>query len=99
MSTIKTIAFDLAMSLEFIFKNRCCFVLTTTKLTNDIAFSEIFQSHIIPPILIRMSVTISRIIIAAIKSNPVKINDTAKMVANEMPNENVASVQIVKYCS
>lgn len=74
-------------------------LLTTTKLTKEIAFNEIFHSHIMPNILITMSVTINRIINAAIKSHPISINETIKMAANETINENKLSFQIVKYCS
>lgn len=74
-------------------------VLTTTKLTTDIAFSEIFQSHIIPPILTTISDTMNKMINAAMKSKPVNKNDTAKIVANEMPSKNDASLHIVRYCS
>lgn len=88
------------LSLEFIVLLLQIYIaLTTTKLTKDIAFNEMFHSHIMPPILMRISATINRITIAAIKSNPVNMNETAKIVAKEIPNENSVSLQMVKYCS
>lgn len=72
---------------------------TTTKLTREMAFNEMFQAHIMPPILTKMSNTTRRMISAATKSKPIKMNDTTKMIANEMLNENTVSFQMVKYCS
>lgn len=74
-------------------------ILTTTKFTKEIAFNEIFHSHIIPCMLTRMSIFMNRIITAAIKSNPVNMKDAVKIVANEMPKENKQSFQIDRYCS
>lgn len=74
-------------------------LLTTTKLTKDIAFKEIFHNHIMPPMLMTINRTINEITVAAIKSNPININETAKIVVNEIVNENTVSRQIVKYCS
>lgn len=63
------------------------------------AFNEMFVSHIKPPILIRINSTMSNITNAAITSNPVSTYDTVNMLINEMLNDVIASVQIVKYCS
>lgn len=73
--------------------------LTTTRLTNDTAFNEIFHSHIKPPILTKITVTINVTTIAEIISNPVKINVAIHITNNEMPSENRTSFHIFKYCS
>lgn len=74
-------------------------ILTTTKLTNDMAFNEMFHIHINPPILISINVTIINITNAAITSKPVSMNETVNMLINEMLRDVIVSVQIVKYCS
>lgn len=73
--------------------------LTTTKFTSDIAFSETFHSHIKPPILTKISVTINATTIADTISKPVRINVATKMTNNDIPSENNVSFQMVKYCS
>lgn len=75
------------------------FALTTTKLTKEIAFNDTFQSHIMPPKLMTMNSTVKRMINPAIKSNPVRIKDTMKMVINDPINDHIVSRQITRYCS
>lgn len=73
--------------------------LTTTRFTNDTAFSEIFHTHISPPIFTKIRVTIKATTIADMISNPVRTNVARNITNSEIPSENNVSAHIVKYCS
>ena len=72
---------------------------TTTKLTRETAFNSIFHQYIRPPIFTIIINTVNATIIAENNDNPVKIKVTKKMTQRDKPNENIVSVQIVRYCS
>lgn len=52
-----------------------------------------------PPIFIIIMSTVSRIVIAENNDNPVKKVVTMNITQSDKPNDDIASFQIVRYCS
>lgn len=73
--------------------------LTTTRLTKETAFNEMFHIHIMPPILMTIRVTMIRTVNAETISRPVTMKVTTKIANSDNPIDKEESSQIVKYCS
>lgn len=72
---------------------------TIIKLTRDTAFNSICHQYMRPPIFIIIMSTVSTTITAENKENPVRNAVTKNMTQSEKPKDDIASFQIVRYCS
>lgn len=73
--------------------------MATIRLTSEMALSEMPHIYMRPPMLVRMSTTITMMMREEDTSKPIMKSVMKKMAMTEMPNMRTVSSQMVRYCS